>query len=112
MQLKQTENGLNSENKNSLDWNQLETIATDEEQISKLPSPMKWQRKVLASPVKNKILRVGRRAGKTELIIRLSVAKALLKPFQNIAIVSTNYNQAKNVIFKRFEDVKHSSWDL
>jgi hypothetical protein len=73
---------------------------------------MKWQREILTNKAKNKILRIGRRAGKTELIVRLAIAKALLKPKQNIAIFSVNYNQAKNVVFKRFEEVAHSSWDL
>jgi hypothetical protein len=73
---------------------------------------MKWQKQVLASQAKNKILRIGRQAGKTELIIQLAIVKALLRPFQNIGIVSINYNQAKNVLFSRFEKLSHPTWDL
>lgn len=73
---------------------------------------MSWQREVIQKRKKNNILRVGRRSGKTELIVRLSIVDALLVPKQKIAVVLPNYNQAKNVFFKRIEEVKHHSWDL
>lgn len=63
---------------------------------------MSWQRTVALSPARFKILRCGRRTGKTYFIIIDSLSLALLYPNLSIAYIGLTYGHAKDVVWEDY----------
>lgn len=63
---------------------------------------MSWQRTVANHPARYKILRCGRRTGKTFFIVVDSLSLALLYPNLSIAYVGLTYGHAKDVVWEDY----------
>jgi PBSX family phage terminase large subunit len=63
---------------------------------------MSWQRTVAQSPARFKILRCGRRTGKTYFVIIDSVSLALKYPNLSIAYIGLTYGHAKDVVWEDY----------
>lgn len=61
---------------------------------------MKWQRTVASSPARFKILRCGRRTGKTYFIIIDMISLGLLYPNLSLAYIGLTYGHAKDVVWE------------
>lgn len=63
---------------------------------------MSWQRTVVQSPARFKIIRTGRRSGKTFGIVIDSLSLALLYPNLSLAYVGLTYSHAKDVVWEDY----------
>lgn len=63
---------------------------------------MTWQRTVVTHPARFKILRCGRRAGKTELIEIDSLSLAAKYPNLSLAYIGLTYGHAKDVVWDEY----------
>lgn len=63
---------------------------------------MKWQKTVASSPARFKILRCGRRTGKTYFIIIDSLSLALKYPNLSLAYIGLTYGHAKDVVWEDY----------
>lgn len=67
-----------------------------------MPKLLKWQTAVAQSPARFKILRCGRRTGKTYFIIIDALSLCLLYPNLSIAYIGLTYGHAKDVVWEDF----------
>lgn len=67
-----------------------------------MPKLLKWQATVAQSPARFKILRCGRRTGKTYFIIIDALSLCLLYPNLSIAYIGLTYGHAKDVVWEDF----------
>lgn len=67
-----------------------------------MPSLMKWQSQVVKSPARFKILRCGRRSGKTFGIIVDSLSLCMQYPNLSMAYVGLTYGHAKDVVWEDY----------
>jgi PBSX family phage terminase large subunit len=72
------------------------------EQVIRLPRLMKWQKTVTLSKARFKILRCGRRTGKTFYFIIDSLSLGLKYPNSSFAYVGLTYGHAKDVVWEDY----------
>jgi PBSX family phage terminase large subunit len=72
------------------------------EQTTQLPSLMEWQRTVNNNKARYKILRCGRRTGKTYFIILDSIKQCIKYSNLSMAYVGLTYNHAKDVVWEDY----------
>lgn len=70
--------------------------------IIRMPSLITWQRTVAESPARFKILRCGRRTGKTYFIIIDSISLCLKYSNLSMAYVGLTYGHAKDVVWEDY----------
>lgn len=68
----------------------------------RLPKLLNWQKTVVESPARFKILRCGRRTGKTYGIIIDSISLSMLYPGLSMAYIGLTYGHAKDVVWEDY----------
>lgn len=68
---------------------------------------MSWQRTVAQSPARFKILRAGRRVGKTYFFIIDSLSLGLIYPNLSLSYVGLTYGHAKDVVWEDYLKLAH-----
>jgi PBSX family phage terminase large subunit len=75
------------------------------EQIIRLPKLLRWQKEVVEHNARFKIIRAGRRVGKTYGIIIDSLSLGLKYPGLSMAYIGLTYGHAKDVVWEDYLDI-------